>query len=35
MVMCYVFKLHLAAQNRKFEREEGEKGLPQGFRYVL
>ncbi|KAI1786687.1 MFS general substrate transporter [Ganoderma leucocontextum] len=36
IVMCYIFKLHLAHLNRELEREEAEKGIEEkGFRYLL
>ncbi|RPD80670.1 MFS general substrate transporter [Lentinus tigrinus ALCF2SS1-7] len=36
IVMCYIFRLHLAHLNRQLEREEKEKGLVEmGFRYLL
>lgn len=36
IVMCYAFKLHLISLNKKFDREEEEKGVKEkGFRYML
>ncbi|EJF62792.1 sugar transporter [Dichomitus squalens] len=36
IVMCYVFKLHLARLNRELDGEEAEKGVKErGFRYLL
>ncbi|KAI0368084.1 MFS general substrate transporter [Pilatotrama ljubarskyi] len=36
IVMCYIFKLHLAHLNRLLDKEEEEKGVKEkGFRYLL
>ncbi|KAI9001386.1 MFS general substrate transporter [Trametes punicea] len=36
IVMCYVFRLHLARLNRRLDAEEAEKGVREkGFRYLL
>ncbi|KAI0772059.1 MFS general substrate transporter [Trametes elegans] len=36
IVMCYIFKLHLAHLNRLLDKEEEEKGVEEkGFRYLL
>lgn len=36
VVMCYVFRLHLAHLNRLLDQEEEEKGVKEkGFRYLL
>ncbi|KAH9900037.1 MFS general substrate transporter [Cubamyces lactineus] len=36
VVMCYVFRLHLAHLNRLLDKEEEEKGVKEkGFRYLL
>ncbi|RDB29704.1 hypothetical protein Hypma_013785 [Hypsizygus marmoreus] len=36
IVMCYIFRLHLASLNRKAQEEEDEKGQKeQGYRYIL
>ena len=34
IVMCYIFKLHLERENRKFAKKEEEEGRPEGFRYI-
>ncbi|KAI0089164.1 MFS general substrate transporter [Irpex rosettiformis] len=34
IVMCFIFKKHLEALNRREEVKENEDGLPQGFRYT-
>ena len=34
IVMCYVFKRYLEAQNKKAELKEEEQGRPKGFRYL-
>ncbi|KAJ8522085.1 hypothetical protein ONZ45_g1303 [Pleurotus djamor] len=35
IIMCWVFRLHLASLNKKMEEDEKIKGLPRGFRYML
>ncbi|KAL1937734.1 hypothetical protein VTO73DRAFT_12887 [Trametes versicolor] len=36
IVMCYIFKLHLAHLNRLLDKEEEEKGVKEkGFRYLI
>jgi MFS family permease len=36
IIMCWVFRQHLASLNRKLEREDEEKGIKtKGFRYIL
>lgn len=36
ILMCYMFKLHLASLNKKLDREEEERGQKKrGFRYLL
>ncbi|KAI0089165.1 MFS general substrate transporter [Irpex rosettiformis] len=34
IIMCYIFKKHLEALNKRHEKKESEDGLPQGFRYI-
>ena len=34
IVMCYIFKLHLERENRRFAKKEEEEGRPEGFRYI-
>ena len=35
IIMILVFRAHLKALNEKAEREERDKGLPKGYRYLL
>ncbi|KAF8897491.1 MFS general substrate transporter [Infundibulicybe gibba] len=36
IVMCWIFRMHLASLNRKLDKEEEEKGVKEkGFRYML
>ncbi|KDR83789.1 hypothetical protein GALMADRAFT_55324 [Galerina marginata CBS 339.88] len=36
IIMCWVFRQHLASLNRRIEREEEEKGIKtKGYRYIL
>ena len=35
IVMILVFRAHLKALNKKAEKEERERGLPEGYRYLL
>jgi len=35
IVMILVFRAHLKALNEKAEKEEQERGLPKGYRYLL
>jgi hypothetical protein len=35
IVMILAFRAHLMALNKKAEKEEQERGLPKGYRYLL